>query len=54
MKTWLIGLTNAAISGFTSGGVSWAVGGSLKQNLAIAGSSALVSVIKWLAQHPIQ
>ena len=54
MNTWLKGLANAAISGATSGGVATVVGVGWKKALIILGSSAGVSMFKWLAQHPIQ
>jgi hypothetical protein len=53
MKSWLIGLVNAAISALASGLGATAAGATLKQIAIIAGSSAVVSAIKWIAQHPI-
>lgn len=53
MKRWGIGLLNAAISGLTSGGLATGVGVNWKQTLVIGGGAALMSISKWLAQHPI-
>lgn len=53
MKRWGIGLLNAAISGLTSAGIATGVGVGWKQMLVIAGGTALMSISKWLAQHPI-
>jgi hypothetical protein len=50
---WLIGLFNAAISGLASGLTSLAVGVSFKHVMQISGVSAVVSLGKWLAQHPL-
>ena len=52
-KAWLIGLVNAAVSAIASGGVSLTVGVGMKHSIEIAAASALVSAIKWIAQHPI-
>lgn len=52
-KAWLIGLVNAAVSAIASGGVSLTVGVGMKHSIEIAAASALVSGIKWIAQHPI-
>ena len=52
-KRWAAGLANAAISGATSAGAAQFVGVPLKQSAAIAGASALMSIMKWLAQHPL-
>jgi hypothetical protein len=53
LKTWFIGLLNAAISGVASGGTASIVGVGWQKALEIAGASAVVSVLKWLAQHPV-
>jgi hypothetical protein len=50
---WLTGLVNAAISGVASGGTASLIGVGWKQALSIAGASALVSVLKWVMQHPL-
>lgn len=52
-KTWLIGLLNGAIDGLASGGISAGLGIGWKQYLTIAGGTALVSVWKWIVQHPL-
>lgn len=52
-KQWLTGAANAAISGLTSGGVSFGVGVDWKKALIIAGGSVIVSLGKWIAQHPL-
>jgi hypothetical protein len=53
MKSWLIGLANAVISALASGLGATAAGATVKQIAIIAASSAVVSVVKWTAQHPI-
>lgn len=52
-KIWGTGALNAAISGATSGGAAQFVGIPMKQSLYVAGASAVVSLMKWLAQHPL-
>jgi hypothetical protein len=52
-KTWLIGLGNGAVSAIASGFATGMVGGTWKQTAAVAGTSAVVSVAKWVAQHPL-
>lgn len=53
MKSWLIALANATISGIASGLTAVAVGASIKQSVIIVAASAAVSALKWMAQHPI-
>ncbi len=52
-NNWFTGLVNAAISGVASGGTAGLIGIGWKQALTIAGASALVSVSKWILQHPL-
>lgn len=52
-KTWVIGLMNGAVSAVASGLATGMVGGTWKQQLGVAGTSALVSVAKWVLQHPL-
>jgi hypothetical protein len=52
-KQWGIGLINGAISGAASGAAAGLVGVTWKQALAVAGTSAIVSVAKWVIQHPL-
>lgn len=52
-KQWLIGLANGAISALTSGGMAQFAGVGLRKSLIIAGGSLIVSVGKWIAQHPL-
>ena len=52
-KQWLIGAANAILSALTSGGISFGVGVTWKKALLIAGGSAIVSLGKWIAQHPL-
>ena len=52
-KAWFIGLANGALSAAASGLAAGAVGGTWKQIAIIAGTSAVVSVAKWIAQHPL-
>lgn len=53
MKSWLIGSANAAISGLAAGSAGMAVGIGFKKSAIVLGVSAAVSLVKWLAQHPI-
>ena len=50
---WLTGLVNATISGAASGAAAGMVGTTWKQALAVAGTSAIVSLAKWILQHPL-
>lgn len=52
-KQWLIGAANAVISGLTSGGISFGLGVPWQKTMIIVAGSALVSIGKWIAQHPI-
>ena len=52
-KAWLTGLANGVVSGAASGIATGMVGGTLKQSLLVAGTSALVSAAKWILQHPL-
>lgn len=52
-RTWLIGLANGAVSAVASGLATGMVGGNWKQQLGVAGASAIVSVAKWVLQHPL-
>lgn len=52
-RQWLIGLANALVSGVASGVPASLVGANWKQVVAIAGSSAAVSLTKWILQHPL-
>jgi hypothetical protein len=53
LKGWLIGIANAAISGVASGGAANLIGVGWQKAVAIAGTSAVVSIAKWIIQHPI-
>ena len=53
MKPWLIGVANAAISGVAASIGSFIAGTTLKQGAIIVGIAAVVSMVKWMAQHPI-
>jgi hypothetical protein len=53
MKTWLIGVANAGISGVAVAVGSWAAGITFKQGAIMVGISAAVSMVKWMAQHPL-
>lgn len=53
MKSWLIGLANAGVSALAGGLGGLTAGTSGKQALLIAAISASVSIVKWVAQHPI-
>lgn len=53
MKPWLIGALNAAISGAAATLGSFAAGVTVKQGAIIVGTSMAISMVKWMAQHPI-
>jgi hypothetical protein len=53
MKSWLIGAANAAISGLAVSVGSFVAGTTLKQGAIMVGISVVVSMIKWMAQHPL-
>jgi len=53
MKAWLIGAANAGISGLAASLGSIMAGVTLKQGAIIVGSAMVVSMVKWMAQHPI-
>jgi hypothetical protein len=53
MKAWLIGFANCAISALAAGSAGLTMGVDWKHSLGIAGISAVVSIVKWVAQHPI-
>lgn len=53
MKTWLIGAANALISGAASAVGAGFVGVGFKKAVLIAGVSAVVSLAKWVMQHPV-
>jgi hypothetical protein len=52
-KNWLIGAANAVVSAVASGVPATLAGVTFKQLAIIAGSSALISFSKWIAQHPL-
>ena len=52
-KAWLIGATNATISGLAAGGFTMATGVDWKRSAVVALGSAGVSFLKWFVQHPI-
>lgn len=52
-KAWGVSLVNAGISGLASGLLSAGVGVDWKKSLLIAGGSAIVSITKWIVQHPL-
>ena len=53
MKAWAIGCLNAVISGAAAAVGSVVAGVTLKQGAILVGVSALVSLSKWMLQHPI-
>lgn len=53
VKSWLISAGNAAISGAATAIAAGMVGVNFKKSLAIAGVSAVISLAKWIAQHPL-
>ena len=53
MKAWAIGVANAAISGVAVSVGSFVAGTTFKQGLIMVGISMAVSMVKWMAQHPL-
>jgi hypothetical protein len=53
LKSWVIGVVNAGISGLVSGGAGLTLGIGWQKSAVILGVSAMVSLSKWMAQHPI-
>jgi hypothetical protein len=53
LKSWLIGAANAALSGVTTGASGLVLGIGWKKAAIMLGVSAVVSLGKWYAQHPI-
>ncbi len=52
-KAWLTGAANAGISGLAAALGSIAAGVTLKQGAIIIATSAVISMVKWMAQHPL-
>ena len=53
LKAWGIGAINAGISGTAAAVGSLVAGVTLKQGAIIVAAAAAVSIVKWMAQHPI-
>jgi hypothetical protein len=53
VKSWLVGALNAGISGLAAAAGSVVSGVTFKQGAIIVGGSVVVSIIKWMAQHPL-
>jgi hypothetical protein len=53
MKPWLIGVVNAGISGLAVSLGSFVAGTTFKQGAIMVGISVAVSMVKWMAQHPL-
>lgn len=53
MKRWLIGAGNAGISGLAVAVGSVGAGVSFRQGAIIVATATVVSMVKWMAQHPI-
>lgn len=53
MKAWLIGVLNAAISGVTTGAAGLVLGIGIQKAAIMLGASAVMSMLKWMVQHPI-
>lgn len=53
MKSYLIGLANAGISGAAVGGTGTVLGIGWKKDAIMIAVSAVVSMVKWMVQHPI-
>ncbi len=53
LKGWVVSFANAAISGVAASVGSLAAGLTLKQGAIVVTISTAMSLIKWLAQHPI-
>jgi hypothetical protein len=52
-KAWLVGAANALVSGLASGVAGGLLGVGFKHAIEIAGVSAIVSLAKWVLQHPL-
>jgi len=52
-KRWLIGLLNAGISGAATVIGTQVAGTTIKQTAIAAGVAAVVSLAKWVFQHPL-
>ncbi len=52
-KAWLTGALNAGISGVAAALGSVAAGITFKQGAIVVGVSAVTSMVKWMAQHPL-
>jgi len=53
-KRWLKGVFNAAVSGAAATGGSFAAGVTVMQGAKIVGIAVVVSMIKWMVQHPLE
>jgi hypothetical protein len=53
VKSWLIGLANAAISTLATTVGTQVAGTTLKQTLIADGFALAISLSKWIYQHPI-
>jgi hypothetical protein len=53
VKSWLIGVANALVSGAASGVAGLTLGIGVEKSLIILAASAGVSLSKWILQHPI-
>lgn len=53
LKAWLIGLANAGISGLAVTIGTQVAGTTMKQTLIADGFAVVISLAKWIFQHPI-
>lgn len=53
IKAWLIGLANAGISGLAVTIGTQVAGTTMKQTLIADGFAIVISLSKWIFQHPI-
>lgn len=53
VKAWLIGALNAGISGLAAATGALVAGTTVKQGAIIVGAAVVVSIVKWMAQHPL-
>jgi len=52
-KRWFVGLANGAVSGAAGGFLSAGLGIGANKAAMVAGGCAVVSIAKWILQHPL-
>lgn len=53
LEAWLIGAVNAGISGLAAATGALVAGTTVKQGAIIVGAAIVVSMVKWMSQHPL-